>query len=51
MNLITRLKTEEYGTHPIYPDGVIMIKEDTNVERPVAIVPFPMGRHERGTEK
>lgn len=51
MNVITKLKTEEHETHPVYPDGVIMIKENTSIEHPVAIVPFPMGRHKRGTEK
>lgn len=28
---------------PMYPDGVMLIKEDNLAETPVAIVPFPMG--------
>ncbi len=42
-------KTVETIT-PIYPDGVIMIKEDTEVECPIALVPFPMGTHKEGVK-
>lgn len=35
---------------PTFPDGAIMIKVDDNIERPVAIVPFPVGKHKKGTE-
>lgn len=35
---------------PNFPDGAIMIKVDDNIERPVAVVPFPVGGHKRGTE-
>ena len=35
---------------PVFPDGAIMIKVDDAIERPVAIVPMPVGGHERGTE-
>lgn len=35
---------------PTYPDGAIMIKVDDNIERPIAIVPLPVGGHEKGTE-
>lgn len=51
MENVTKLKMEEHENHPLYKDGVIMIKEDTSIEHPVAIVPFPLGRHEKGTEK
>lgn len=34
---------------PNYPDGVVLIKEDTPVESPLGIVPFPNQRHARGT--
>ncbi len=43
-------KTVETIT-PIYPDGVIMIKEDTEVECPIALVPFPMGTHKEGVKR
>lgn len=36
---------------PSYPDGLIMIKEDTSLEFPLAIVPFPLGKHPKGTKK
>ena len=36
---------------PNFPDGVIIIKEDTAVEYPLALVPFPVGRHKNGTKK
>lgn len=42
-------KTVETTT-PTYPDGVVMIKEDTEIEYPLAVVPFPMGGHENGTK-
>ncbi len=45
-----KLKTVETIT-PMYPDGVIMIKEDTDVEYPIAIVPFPTGRIAKGMER
>lgn len=51
MENVNKLKTVELGCHPFYPDGAIAIKEDTSVERPVALLPFPVGKHERGTEK
>lgn len=35
---------------PTFPDGAIMIKVDDNIERPVAIVPLPVGGHKKGTE-
>lgn len=35
---------------PIYPDGAIMIKVDDNIERPIAIIPLPVGGHKKGTE-
>ena len=51
MENVNKLKTVELWSYPSYPDGAIVIKEDTSVERPVAILPFPVGKHERGTEK
>lgn len=33
---------------PNYPDGAILVKEDTPVEFPLAVVPFPH-QHLRGT--
>lgn len=36
---------------PSFPDGVIFIKEDTSVEFPIAVVPFPLGGHEIGIKK
>lgn len=36
---------------PNYPDGVILIKEDTSVEFPLAMVAFPLGGHENGIKK
>lgn len=47
---ITKLKTVEENYCVRFEWGVISIKEDTDVERPVAIVPFPIGRPERGVE-
>lgn len=47
----TKLKTEEYEIHFLFKDGAIVIKEDTDVERPVAIVPFPLDKHEGGVKK
>lgn len=35
---------------PNFPDGAVMIKVDDNIERPVAVVPLPVGGHKRGTE-
>lgn len=43
-------KTVETVT-PVYPAGVVMIKEDTEMEYPIAVVPFPMGVHKEGTER
>lgn len=44
------IKWKEVETKtPTYPDGVIIIKEDTEIEYPLAIVPFP-GKHENGTK-
>lgn len=34
---------------PTFPDGAIMIKVDDSIERPVAIVPMPVGGHKNGT--
>lgn len=45
----TKWKTVETIT-PNYPDGVVIIKEDTEIEYPLAVVPFPMGKHENGTK-
>lgn len=39
------------GLNPLYPDGLIYIKENTSIEYPLALVPFPLGRHKNGTEK
>lgn len=36
--------------NPNFPDGAIMIKVNDNIARPVAIVPFPVGGHKKGTE-
>lgn len=47
----TKLKIVEYAAHPQYPDGVIFIKENTAAERPVAVIPFPLGKHPVGTTK
>lgn len=33
---------------PTYPDGALMIKVDDSIERPVAIVPMPVGNHKAG---
>lgn len=33
---------------PNYPDGVILIKEDTPVEAPLGIVPLPNQQHVKG---
>ncbi len=43
-------KTVETVT-PMYPDGVIMIKEDTEIEYPIAVVPFPMGAPGEGVKR
>ena len=43
-------KTVETTT-PSFPDGAILIKEDTSIEFPLAIVGFPLGGHENGTKK
>lgn len=43
-------KTVETTT-PGFPDGAILIKEDTSIEFPLAIVAFPLGGHENGTKK
>ncbi len=47
---LVKWKTVETVT-PNYPDGVILIKEDTSVEFPLAMVAFPLGGHENGTKK
>lgn len=47
----TKLKTVEYAIHPQYPDGVIFIKENKAVGRPVAAIPFPKGNHPTVTTK
>lgn len=44
---LVKWKTVETMT-PIFPDGVIFIKEDTFIEYPLALVPFPQGRHKNG---
>ena len=36
---------------PNYPDGVVIIKEDTETELPIAVVPFPMGDHKEGVKR
>lgn len=43
-------KTVETTT-PNYPDGVIVIKEDTSIEFPLALVAFPIGGHKNGIKK
>lgn len=48
--MIKRLKTIEEDSCINYEWGAIKIKEDTDVEHPVAIVPFPIGRPEWGME-
>lgn len=45
-----KYKTEETFRMASYPDGAIIIKEDTEAEFPVAVVPFPLGGHKTGTE-
>lgn len=35
---------------PYYPDGVILINEDTEIQRPVALLPLPLRKHPRGTQ-
>lgn len=47
---ITKLKTVEENYCVRFEWGVINIKEDTDVEHPVAIVPYPIGRPERGVK-
>lgn len=47
----TKLEIVEYAEHHLYPDGVIFIKENTIAERPVAVIPFPLGKHPVGTKK
>lgn len=34
---------------PTFPDGYIIIKEDTQIEYPIALVPYPLGKHKNGT--
>lgn len=36
---------------PMYPNGVIVIKEDTEAEFPIASVPFPIGFHGEGIQR
>ncbi len=50
-HMIKKLKTIEENSCINYEYGAIKIKEDTDVESPVAIVPFPVGRPERGMER
>ena len=33
----------------LFPDGYLAIKEDTPVEFPLAVVPYPVGGHVAGT--
>lgn len=47
---LIKWKTVETTT-PSFPDGAILIKEDTSIEFPLAIVGFPLGGHENGTKK
>ena len=49
-DILIKWKTVETIT-PLFPDGVIYIKEDTPIEYPLALVPFPLGRHKNGTKK
>lgn len=35
----------------MYPNGVIVIKEDTEAEFPIASVPFPMGFYREGIQR
>lgn len=48
--ILVKWKTVEKQT-PLFPDGVIFIKEDTSIEYPLALVPFPLGKHKNGTKK
>ena len=48
--ILIKWKTVEEQT-PLFPDGVIFIKEDTSIEYPLALVPIPQGRHKNGTRK
>lgn len=38
--ILIKWKTVEEQT-PLFPDGVIFIKEDTSIEYPLALVPIP----------
>nr|DAW90322.1 MAG TPA: hypothetical protein [Bacteriophage sp.] len=49
-DVLIKWKTVETIT-PHFPDGVIYVKEDTSTEYPLALVPFPLGRHKNGTKK
>ena len=49
-DILIKWKTVETIT-PLFPDGVIYIKEDNSIEYPLALVPFPLGRHKNGTKK
>ena len=48
--VLVKWKTVETMT-PNFPGGVILIKEDTSIELPLAIIPFPVGRHDNGMRK
>ncbi len=49
-DILIKWKTVETIT-PLFPDGVIYIKEDNSIEYPLALVSFPLGRHKNGTKK
>lgn len=48
--IIIKWKSVEERT-PLFPNGVIYIKEDTSIEYPLSLVSFPLGRHKNGTKK
>lgn len=47
---LVKWKTVETIT-PNFPDGAILIKEDTSVEFPLAVVAFPLGGHKNGIKR
>lgn len=47
---LVKWKTVETIT-PIFPDGAILIKEETSVESPIAILAFPFGGHKYGIKR
>lgn len=45
-DILIKWKTVETIT-PLFPDGVIYIKEDTPIEYPLALVPFQFSNEHR----